>query len=461
MTCSYVFWKVIEIYLLDAILRNPEAQACRVHGVMADTIALGRDHLGEDFAAGVSPVFYPRVVLNTALTGLAMLFTLAAVAWRIRPVVKVEKFAVALDRMRDSREYELIKEIAPAGRLLFVERFPSFKGHALPEGIDYTSCLRTDGLFGPMGGARAILDAVIDITRLAVRHWRTPPGLLYEMLTLPYKRLLVRGLVNRYRPNAFIGRDEYNVDHVMRRAELRPLGIKSIGLSNGLYPCFSLLVPNVRYISFDTFYVDAAPLFTQYLETWADDMRMLTMGGFSIPREKQLMRRTSLGEDILFTIRVAWNRPEMVRMVRAAAEAFPERKIILQFKSGFVSDGETQRLVRECGEGLDNFEHTTENVYVLLARAKYHISDISTFVAEAIRSGMTTFLADLLDQEFNCYRLFPGLALNTAEQLVEKLKALESGQETYPRKKYFDLLDYREGEVGFDRLREEIGIHPS
>ena len=461
MTCSYTFWKVIEIYLLDAILRNPEAERCRVHGVMADTIALGRDHLGEDFATGVSPVSYPQAILNIALAGLAMCFTLASVVRRIRLVVKSEKVAVAFDYMRDGRDHELIKEIAPAGRLLLVERFPSFKASPLPEGIDYISCLRTDGQFGLWSGIHAIKDTVVDIPRLVIRHWQTPPRLLYEMLTLPYKRLLVRGLVNRYQSKVFIGRDEYNVDNIMRRAELRPLGIKSIGLSNGFFPCFSQLAPNVRYVSFDTFYVDAAPLFKQYLETWPDDMRVLTMGAYSIPREKQLMRQASGGEDILFTMRVAWNCPEMVRMVRATAKAFPDRKIVLQFKGGFVSASETDRLVRECGAGLDNFEHTTENVYVLLARAKYHISDISTFVAEAIRSGMMTFLADLLDQEFNCYRLFPGLALSTAEQLVEKLKILESGQETYPRKKYFDLLDYHEGEVGFDRLREEIGIHPS
>ena len=280
------------------------------------------------------------------------------------------------------------------------------------------------------------------------------------MLTLPYKRLLVRGLMIRYRPEVFIGRDEYNVDHIMRRAELRPLGIKSIGVSNGLYPCFSSLAPNIRYVSFDTYYSYSAPFFDQYLETWASDMQVLTMGGYSLSRE-QFLQRTGHGEAILFTIRVAWDRPEMIRMVRAVAKAFPGRKVLLQLKDYTVNAADTDRIVKECEYGLDNFEHTTELVYTLLPKAKFHISDISTFVAEAIHSGATTLLADLIDQEFNCYRLFPGLAIKTANGMVNELKALENGEKTYPRQKYFELFGYKQGEVGFDLLREEIGIKPS
>lgn len=460
MTCSYTFWKVIEIYLLDALIGKLGTENCRVHGVMADTLALGRDYFGNNFASEVVAARYPRALLNIFLAALAMVFTIGWLVRRVRPVVKSQKVSVIFDRMGDTREFELLKEISSAGRFLFVRRFPSFSPAPLPEGIQHTSCLRTDGFFTPIAAAQALSLVVTHVLQLVVRHWKTPPGLLYEMLTLPYKRLLVRGLINRYQTNVYIGRDEYNVDHVMRRAELGPLGIKSIGLSNGLFPCFSSLAPNIRYVSFDTYYVYAAPLFEQYRDTWADDMRVQTMGGYSISREKQLSLLGTVGEDILFTIRVAWNRPEMVRMVRAVAEVFPQRKVRLQFKRGFVNDVDTDRLVHECGAGLDNFEHTTDDVYALLPDAKYHISDISTFVSEAIRAGATSFVADLLDQEFNCYRLFPGLAFTKAEDLVRKLKALESGEVTYPRQEYFELLGYKQGDIGFDLLREEIGIGP-
>jgi hypothetical protein len=461
MTCSYTFRKMIQIYLLDALSRKLDPKDYRVHGVLADTIALGRDRFGEDFATGVSQVSYPRAMLNFFLALAALFFTVGWLVQRLRFFVKVEKVDVAFDRLDHPCQFHILKELSPAGRFLIVDRLGYKTKLSVPEDLKYMSCSRTDGLFSPLAWGRAIVEVVFDITRLTLRHWRTPPGLLHEMLTLPYKRVLVRGLMIRYRPEVFIGRDEYNVDHIMRRAELRPLGVKSIGISNGIYPAWAYVSPNVRYVSFDTYFSFAALLYDQYLETWATDMRILTIGSYSISREQQLLQHAHHGEAILFTIRIAWNRPETTRMIRAVAKAFPKRKVLLQFKEETVNAADADRIVKECGDGLDNFEHTTEDVYTLLPKAKFHISDISTVVAEAIYSGVTTLVADLLDQEFNCYRLFPGLTIKTADGMVNELKALECGEKIYPRQKYFELLGYKQSEVGFDRLREEIGVEPS
>ena len=462
MTCSYTFWKVIEVYLLDAIAGKPETGTYRVHGVLADTLALGRDLKGPDFAAGVAPMAYPKGVIRAGLMALALAFTLSWLVRRVRPRVIAERIAVAFERLNDDREFELFNEIHDAGRFLLTYRSTqAFNSPmALPDAIDYVACLRTDGLFGPADAMAAAVLAVRDVLQLGHRHREAPPALLYETLSLPFKRLLVRGLLNRYRPDCFIGRDEYNVDHILRRAELRRLGIRSIGISNGLFPCFSSLAPNVRYVSYDVYYLYAASLFTQYRDTWAPDMTVRTIGTYSVRREKLAAVLGSGGDDIVFTIRVAWSEPEMVHMVRAVAEAFPERVVLVQFKEGFVSREMSRQLIDRCSEGLANVVHTTENVYDLLDRAKYLVSDISTFVAEAIRSGMVTIVADLLDQEFNCYRLFPGLCVAQAGELVEKLRALESGMATYPRKKYFELLDCQHGEIGYDLLRAEIGLSP-
>lgn len=462
MTCSYTFWKVIEVYLIDAIEHKPDIGEYHVHGVLEDTLALGRDMFGPGFAKAVKPSAYPKFIVRAGLMFLATAFTLTSLVRCIRLSVVPEKVDIAFERLNDAREFELFKEISEAGRFLLVYRSPqAIKApQPLPEGMDYVTCLRTDGRFAPADALAAAGLAIRDITCLGLRHKDAPPALLYEALSLPYKRLLVRGLLNRYRPDFFISRDEYNVDHILRRAELRRYGIKSIGLSNGLFPCFSELAPNVRFVSYDVYFPYAATLFPQYRDTWAADMELRTIGTYSVPREKLSSVLGSRGEDIVFTIRVAWSEPEMVHMVRAVAMAFPNRTVLLQLKRGFVSDENTSRLISECGEGLDNFIYTTEDVYDLLDRAKYHVSDISTFVAEAIRSGMITFLADLLDQEFNCYRLFPGLCATKAEDLVEKLRALEAGEATYPHKKYFELLDCEHGEIGYDLLRNEIGLAP-
>jgi len=461
ITCSYTFWKVIEIYVLDAITKKLPPGEIKVYGLLADTKEMGRFLLGPSFAKDIRTMIYPRFIINCIFISLTYAYTVVWVLSKTRFSVHRSKISLMFEMMKDGRELELFKEISDAGKCVLIDRFPNSPNeNVVPEQMDALIHQRTDGLFSIPASLKGLALATLDIVQIAWRYWKAPPALFFELLSFPYKRLLVRGLLNRYQPDVFIGRDEYNVDHVLRRLELKERGVKSIGLGNALFPCFSSLAPNARYTSYDIYYLDAAPLFDQYLDRWASDMEVKTLGGYSLPREKMTSAIGARGENILFTMRVAWNQPEMVRMVRSVAEAFPGRTVYLQFKQGFVSEEHTQRLIQECGEGLPNFVFTTDDVYELLDTAKYHISDISTFVAEAMRSGMVTLVADILEMEFNCYRLLPNLCSKTAEDLVAKLNALENGDTNYPHEEYFKLLGYKSGEVGFDLLRADLNLAP-
>jgi hypothetical protein len=459
ITCSYTFWKVIEIHVLDAITRKNPASAYKVYGLLADTKEMGRFILGPSFAKDIKTMFYPRIVINPIFTLLAYAYTLAWVFLKTRFSVRQSKVAVMFEMMKDGREIELFKEISDAGKCVLIDRFPDApSNNSVPEEMDAVIHRRTDGLFSILASLKALIFTTTDIFKIGRRYWNAPPALFFEMLSFPYKRLLVRGLLNRYQPDVFIARDEYNVDHVLRRMETKKRGVLSIGFGNALFPCFWSLAPNARYASYDIYYVDAAPLFDQYLDTWAPDMEVRTFGGYSMPREKLNSALGGKGNDILFTMRVAWNQPELVTMVRRVAEAFPDRKVYLQFKKGFLSKERIQRLIEECSTGLQNVVLATDDVYTLLDTAKYHISDISTFVAEAIRSGMVTLVADILEMEFTCYRSFPNLCSRTAGDLVQKLMALENGETAYPHDEYFKMLGYRAGEVGFDLLRQDLNL---
>jgi len=461
ITSSYTFWKVIEIFILDAITTKYPPNELKVYGLLADTKELGRSLFGPSFAKNIRTMVYPRFLLNPIFVVLSWAFTTVWLLSRTRFTVRQSKCAFIFDTMMDGREYQLLKEISDMGSCVLIDRFPNFPAvNPFPKELDSVLHKRTDGLFSIFSAIRGLGLATIDILNIARRYWRFPPALFFETLSFPYKRLLVRGMLNRYHPEAFVGRDEYNVDHVLRRIELKKRGIKSIGIGNGLFPCFSSLAPNARYVSYDIYYLEAAPLFEQYRDTWAPDMECKTLGGYSLPREKLMSNTGGRGESILFTMRVAWSQPEMIRMIRSVAKAFPDRKVYLQLKKGFVSEEDTARLIKECGKELPNFSYTTDDVYDLLSISKYHISDISTFVAEAIRFGMFTFLADILEMEFNCFRQFPNLCTKTAEDLVQKLKALENGEAEYPREAYFELLGYKAGEIGYDILRQDLNLAP-
>ena len=40
-----------------------------------------------------------------------------------------------------------------------------------------------------------------------------------------------------------------------------------------------------------------------------------------------------------------------------------------------------------------------------------------------------------------------------------KSRGLECGKAKYPRKEYFELLGYKDEEIGFDLLLKEIGVN--
>ena len=72
--------------------------------------------------------------------------------------------------------------------------------------------------------------------------------------------------------------------------------------------------------------------------------------------------------------------------------------------------------------------------------------------------GMTTFMADLIDMEYTCFWQFPGLCVTSGEELVAKLRALETGETTYPHQEYFKVLGCKQDEITYDLIREEIGL---
>ena len=60
--------------------------------------------------------------------------------------------------------------------------------------------------------------------------------------------------------------------------------------------------------------------------------------------------------------------------------------------------------------------------------------------------------------ESSVYRLFPSLSINTAEELVGRLPALETKTIIYPRENYLLILDLQHGKAAFDIIRSDLGL---
>ena len=124
------------------------------------------------------------------------------------------------------------------------------------------------------------------------------------------------------------------------------------------------------------------------------------------------------------------------------SRAFPDRTILLQIKTGYPHEVAIPEFAAACSEGLANVVHTTDPVYDLILTANTVVSDASTIIAELVELGTPVIMLDVLDNHRqSIYRQFPSLTERSAEAAVAKLRRLASGEETFEREAYRELIN--------------------
>ena len=182
-------------------------------------------------------------------------------------------------------------------------------------------------------------------------------------------------------------RDDYNVEHVLRRHELHRFGGVQWGLNHAVQG-ITILMPQLRHVSMDRYYTIGSAFHRHFKDTW-EVGELCSIGSFAFT-EEHFTRPTRTSRDILFMARFAIGNPEFVRAVRLAAETFPDRTILLQVKSGYPHDSLIPGFIDDCRRDLANVVHATDPVYDLVSRADFIVSDPSTIIAEAIQLGTPT-----------------------------------------------------------------------
>lgn len=459
ITTNYVFPRTLEIHLLETACRKLEKDDFRVYGILRDTLDMCRAYFGEGAARGVKAMWFPYRLINTLITVPVGLYSLLWIASRVRPFAKSEPvFAIAdnINASSDFATYEVLKE---GGKVVLELRNAAAFGAPDTEPGEYIICKPRDGFYGLGGAVAAMAMTIGGVFALWRQCANTVPTLFYSVTTMPFKQAVIRGLLNRYRPKFYWGRDDYNVEHILRRGELHRVGGKSLGISHAVITNFCSLFPQWRYISFDTYFTFGVPLCRPYFSVWPQDMKLRSAGMFRLSRQ-QIRAQWPKGEAILIAIRVAWYEPEMKKIVRAVARAFPERRVLLQIKAGTLDKDTAKSMNEEWRWGLSNIHHVTSNIYQLLEQAQYLISDVSSLITEAIQLGIPTLFADVIEMEYSIFRVFPGLGMKNADEAVSALKSLDSGETPYPYEEYMKIMGLDHGLTVYDLLREEVGLLP-
>jgi len=261
---------------------------------------------------------------------------------------------------------------------------------------------------------------------------------------------------------AYWGRDDYNEDHILRRQELHRINGLSFGINHGFYPAYTKAFPQIRYISFDRYYVFGQAVYERCMKnTWAGDMEVTPVGSFGAERKDYDRRLDSKPKDIIIYSAVYIGHPEMIDFVRGLAVAFTDRTILLQIKKSFISRDIGQKFAADCTRDLANVKVVKEDFFTLVSKAQYAFSDPSTVVVESMQFGQYSFCIDLMPKGNNSLFLdYPELCVSDPQEAARRVQSIENGEGSYPKEKFGDLIDLS-GRVFFDVVREDLGRGPT
>lgn len=454
VTCNHTkHWHFPMLALKSLLERKVAVQA---HGVGGELVGMLEAY------GGTWPHPPPRArwawrrVANLGLAAALAAWGLVWIVRRTRRAVAPTEYFFAADFIGDRRDFPLYREVAEGGRILLVPR-AGYQPHTYPELAEYDVADARSGLFEPAGA----LGAGLTLVREAAALWWAVGGretaLYYAAATIPAKRAVQRAFFNRYRARHFWNRDDYNVEHILRRDEIHRIGGVTMGITHGS-PTVAIVQPMWRYISCDYYYVFGTYNYERYMKPTWDCGHVTPVGTFGVAREDYPRQLAPKPRDILIFTALAIGDPRLVTFIRTLAAAFPDRKVLLQYKAIEFYKEDGPAMVRACQDGLPNVEPVVGDPYELLRRAYYVLSDPSTIIIEAIQFGGIGFCIDILEVQQACmYRAFPDLILKSGEEAVGRIRAIESGTWRFPREAVAPLIDLS-GNVYFDLVRRDVGL---
>jgi hypothetical protein len=458
LTCNFAKPKHLSAYLLGKVLASKSIGMIHIIGLPRDTIGLTDAYWKQNYSDVIKPAYRVSYLINPFTFILTTLFSFAWIVSRIRITAKSEQVFFAADYIGDHRDIPLYHEVNEGGPVLLVRRNSSIK--VLPHGgLDtFKSCTPDCGWLNPIQAILGIATVCTDAFRLFANFLDREPGLYYQIAALPYRRLMIRALINRYRPKYYWGRDDYNVEHIIRRQELHRAGGISLGIQHG-FPVSTTVYPMWRYISFDTYFVAGLAVYEKHLKTtWATDMEVIPIGTFGATREDYEYINLPKPKNIIIFTAMAVGEPELVSFVRDLAETLPTYKIFLQVKFNFVETETGRRFIDACTEGLHNVSHTRESVFNLFRQGRYIFTDPSTLISEALKMRLNCFAIDILSyHKSSILRDFPEICVSSGVDAGNRIKEIESGERQYPRESFAGLSDLSDTPI-FDVIRREVGL---
>ena len=455
------------VHALDALQREGALTDARFIGFTPEIGEIFAAYRGQNMAAiAVQPLVAFRRVINFTIAGALMAYTILWTLGRIRlGKIRRAEFLLGSTLALDPRLFKNLSDIPDNRGQVCVIYVLQREAEAAWRDLDTDGILFRqlwEGRLTPRQAASWLAEILGDYIRLARQLAHHRPALFLQGTKLPHYRMAFRTLFNRYRFSYFWGRDDHDQTHHMRSQELRRVGGVSMGINHGI-PVSDIVEPGWRYIDFDHYYAFGRHLYERYYRhTWPAHMTVTAIGTFGLRREELHQIAVPRTKDIMVFANPTLDNDRLVDTALALARAFPDRHVFFKTKP-WPKDHFFVELLETRQPLPANFKFINKGIeatYDLVMWCGYSISTISSVGAETVHLGARTFILDTQPPDYPLlYRDFDGLTFHEADEVITRIRNLETGQEEYPWSAYDGLAD-ASGQDPFDRIRADMSLPP-
>jgi hypothetical protein len=405
-----------------------------------------------------------RRIVNALLAALSLAAALSGVATRLRLAAGWRKpFRLGVDVFDNfERLVTLAESTVPdcSDGLLYVVRNERDLARFRARFRDAAATSARDGWLEPRRAWRCIGLAIRDTASILSACGSLPSSCYLQIAKLNLLRVQFEAFFNKYDVAAFLARDEYNADHIIRSQELRARGGRSLGLINGVNIAKWDVV--FRFLDYDTTFVLSPGPFLKYnSDNWRRPDGVRQIGATALGREEiRDMVRNGKSNDIVCFAKPYCDGEEFLEGVYDIARAFPDRRIHVSVKPTSIRLGGQRAFDAKLAGRPANVVASQEKSFSLIKRCRYVVSGESSIISEAIHLGSVTFFLDTYaEQPHYVYREYAGLTYTQGREIADAIKRIERGEFRYPVERYADLADIS-GELSFDVIRRELGLAP-
>jgi len=460
-TGNHIRGMMLEAYLLTYLSNTTFEEPVRVIGLGSDSLTFHRECRGGPSAFAAASRMECRWPINIFLLMAVFSYTIVkAIGITRLNVPPPRPFFLAFDYVNDQRLLEIIDRLTNGKEeiLLVLRNDKSEQG--LPESLpDHHAVKRDQGVLS-LGDLFSVIARILaDSPALVRRSVGLEPQHARDVLRLMHQRVVFRALFRRCQPRHFFCRDEYNSEHIIRSQELRRVGGASLGFAHGITTP-ERLHPIISYVDFDTFHICGEHQYSAcYSQTWPSYMKVRAVGSMGMTQEYQARINDPRPPNILYFHSVSTDEREMIEAILTVARAFPDRKVFIKFKERHRQLGFYASEDMLTPEALpENVSIRDDYAYDLFFEARYAVGpNNSTITAEAIQFGLATFVLDLLPEEANSYwNDFPEIKVTGARQIIDRIAALDSGDDSYPTAALDSVISLSGKDIG-GLLKDALG----